>query len=212
MSSDNQEQRDDDAAAFDLSGELTGLFVGEEWDAVLNKLEPFRRRFVEEYLTCFNLAEAYRRSLTSPVGSDDRQAHNHAKSVFKHLDVKRAIREGMALMAKRYERVQDRIIEELTYLGFSNMGDYIDVHKDGFIELDLSKATYEQMSAIQEITVEKIVKGTGDTERTIYRTKFRLYDKYRAMEMLVKRFQIEAPKEKKDPNGDGIEIEGGLPE
>jgi len=205
----NAEQRAHDAHSFELSEELTGKFEGEEWNAILGGLLPFRRRFVEEYLICFNLTESYKRSLKNHDPGQDRYVHNHAKCVWKRSDVKTAIRNGIAYMSARYERVQDRIIEELSYLGFSNMGDYIEIQEGGYVELDLNKATYEQLSAIQEITVEKVIKGSGDNERIIHRTKFRLYDKFRALDMLSKRFGIEAPKKQEDNN---VEITGGLPE
>ena len=45
----------------------------------------------------------------------------------------------------------DRCMQEYAKLGFSNIGDYIDIKPDGRVLLNLGKATREQMAAVETL-------------------------------------------------------------
>lgn len=100
--------------------------------------------------------------------------------------VQARISELVAKKAQKIDLSSDRILEEIARLGYANMLDYMRVDDDGEFVLDFSKLTREQAAAIQEYTVDA-TGGTGDGERKlVMRTRFKLADKTRALELLGK--------------------------
>ena len=101
-------------------------------------------------------------------------------------NIKARISELIAEKTQNLNISADRIIGELARLGFSNMLDYLRVDEDGQFVHDFSKLTREQAAAIQEYTVDA-TGGTGDGERkVVMRTRFKLADKTKALELLGK--------------------------
>jgi len=85
----------------------------------------------------------------------------------------------------KLEITAERIIAEAGKLAFANMEDYV-MHDNGDITPHLTDCTRDQMAAVQEFTVDA-TGGSGDGERKlILRTKFKLADKTRALELLAK--------------------------
>ena len=110
-----------------------------------------------------------------------------ARAQASHLLTKNNVRAKIdALLSKRASKLEitgEKVLEELARLGFSNMMDYIRV-QDGDAYVDLSLLTRDQAAAIQEITVEEYTEGRGEEKRDIKRTKLKLADKAKALEML----------------------------
>lgn len=89
-----------------------------------------------------------------------------------------------------------KVVTEFEKLAFSNMMDFIRI-EGGEPYLDFSRMSREQAAAIAEITVEETTTGSGESQRTQRRTKFKLHDKLaslnglaRYMGMFVERKQI----------------------
>jgi phage terminase small subunit len=76
------------------------------------------------------------------------------------------------------------ILEEVQRLAFANMLDYVGTTKDGDAYVNLSELTRDQAAAIQEVTVEEYTEGRGEGKREIKRTKFKLCDKTKNLELL----------------------------
>ena len=74
-----------------------------------------------------------------------------------------------------------QVVEELAKVGFANMADYVRVQPDGTAYVDLSKATREQMSAVQEIATEEDLSGRGEDTRRVLKVKFKLGSKIGAL-------------------------------
>lgn len=189
-------------------------FQGGEWDATFEHLSQGERVFVEEYLVSFTPAEAFSQSFGLGLTMTAKELHQHGVETMKNPLVKNAIRDGMALMGQKYEGIQNRIVEELSSLSFSNMADYFDIDSEsGEVKLDLAKASYEQMAAVSElvVTVTEIGSPGDERYRRTVNTKLKLHDKFKALTLLTSRFNIAPPVASRD-EGDGFEIVGGLPE
>jgi len=89
-------------------------------------------------------------------------------------------------MGKRADKVgvtAERVLRELSLIGFSNMLDYIQPRDDGLVYLDMSALNRDQAAAIQEVTVDQYQEETGNGEgkRTVNKVKFKLADKRAAL-------------------------------
>jgi hypothetical protein len=90
-----------------------------------------------------------------------------------------AISERITDLAAQSELTVHRMIKELMAVGFSSVGDYMNVGEDGMPWFDLTRCTPEQLSAIQSIEIEENPR-TGSRK-----FKFKLHDKLGGMKMLA---------------------------
>ena len=70
------------------------------------------------------------------------------------------------------------------------MLDYIKTTEEGDAYVDLSNLTREQAAAIQQITVDEFVDGRGKNVREVKRTRLKLADKNRSLELLGKHLKL----------------------
>jgi phage terminase small subunit len=154
------------------------------------KAETRLELFAREYVIGLNGTRAAIASGYSPNG-----AEVTASRLLRNTKVQRLINR---LLAKRFSKLDlkaEQIIEELARLAFSNMMDYIRVNGEGDAYLDFSKLTRDQAAPIQEITSEVYTEGKGGEAREVKRTKFKLSDKAKSLELLgrhLKMFETEA--------------------
>ena len=85
-------------------------------------------RFCQEYLIDLNQTKAAERAKYSK-----KTARSKASQLFTKVNIQERIAELKEERAKRMEVTQDRILEELAILGYSNIKDYIKASTDGFI-------------------------------------------------------------------------------
>jgi len=152
--------------------------IGENGIAVKKDLRY--QIFAGEYVTDLNGTRA-----AIAAGYSKKGADVAAIRLLGNARVRKLIAELIEKRAKHLDLSADKVLEELSRMGFANMMDYIGI-KDGDAYVDLSRLTREQAAAIQEYTVDH-TGGTGDGERRqVMRTRFRLADKTRALELLGK--------------------------
>ena len=154
------------------------IAIGENGTALKKALRY--QIFAREYVTDLNGTRA-----AIAAGYSEKGADVAAIRLLGNARVRKLIAELIEKRAKHLDLSADKVLEELSRMGFANMLDYIGI-KDGDAYVDLSKLTREQAAAIQVITVDA-TGGTGDGERRqVMRTRFRLADKTRALELLGK--------------------------
>lgn len=138
--------------------------------------------FAREYLLDLNGTRAAIAAGYSPA-----TASAQASRLLRNGKVSAIIKTLQAKREAKLDYSADRILNELSLLGFSNMMDFlVPDQASGELRLDFSKLTREQAAAIQEYTVDA-TGGTGDGERKkVMRTRFKLADKTRALELLGK--------------------------
>ena len=139
-------------------------------------LNPKQARFVEEYLVDLNGTQAaIRAGYSVKTASEIAYQHLRKAKIAEAIDKALAERPGIT---------RTRIVDELAMIGFANMRDYIEIQSDGTAYVDLSGLTRDQAAAINELTVDQYVEGSGDEARAVKRVRFKLSDKQAALEKL----------------------------
>jgi phage terminase small subunit len=80
-----------------------------------------------------------------------------------------------------------QVLEELTRIGLANMRDYVGAHGQ---LLDVSQLTRDHTAAIQEITVDTYMDGSGENAREVKRVKVKLGDKRAALVALGRHHKL----------------------
>jgi phage terminase small subunit len=120
------------------------------------------------------------------AGYSQKTAGQQASCLLKNLKVKKLLDAEFSKRAVRAHISQDRVLEEISTLALSNMDDFCTRTEDGRIFLDPTKMTRDQMRCIQEIK-EDTTGGNGDGERRlVVRTTFKLADKAKNLDMLMR--------------------------
>lgn len=133
-------------------------------------------RFVEEYLIDLNATQAAIRAGYSEATARSIGAENLTKP-----DILEAITEAQAKRSERTEITQDRVLQELAKIGFSNMLDYMTITDSGDLVHDFSALTRDQAAAISEVVVEEYAEGRDEDKREVKKIKFKLSDKRAAL-------------------------------
>ena len=121
-------------------------------------------------------------------------AKTTARATASRLLTKSNIQGLVASLTKKHADKLDlsaeKVLSELSSVGFSNMLDYIKTTEEGDAYVDLSNLTREQAAAIQQITVDEFVDGRGKNVREVKRTRLKLADKNRSLELLGKHLKL----------------------
>lgn len=125
------------------------------------------------------------------AGYSETTAAAQASALLKNRKVAARISELHSKRCSKLEVSAERVLEELSKLAFSNMGDYVGADAEGKPQgIQLSKLTREQWACVQEIR-EDTTGGAGDGERkAILRTTLKLADKQKALEALGKHLKL----------------------
>ena len=99
-----------------------------------------------------------------------------AEIINEQVDMEKA---SIDLALQRLSITKERVLLELSNLGFANMKNYITVDDEGKPSIDLSSLTDGQMAAISSITVDEEILAAkpGKQAITTRKTTFKLYDK-----------------------------------
>lgn len=137
-------------------------------------LTPKQKLFCAEYLKDLNATQAAIRAGYSEKTARDIGCENLAKP-----NIQEAIQEAMKAREKRTEITQDRVLEELAILAYSNIKDYIEPQQNakGFVIFkDIDKVSEKEARAIEAIKAN-YKKG---------RIEFKLHSKTKTLEMLCR--------------------------
>lgn len=142
------------------------------------KEELFARNWViDQNATRSYRAAGYKCSTDEVAGASGAQ-------LLKRPRVRKLIDRLLSARASRLEVRADRVLEELQTIAYANMADFTTIQADGSIVTDFSKVTREQMAAVKECTVEEFMDGRGEDAREVRRIRFKLHDKFPALEKL----------------------------
>ncbi len=136
--------------------------------------------FAREYVIDLNATRA-----AIAAGYSEAAAAQTGSKMVRNAKVLKLIDAFQTKRASKLDIKAEKVVEELSRMAFSNMADYMEINEEGKpTGLDLSRLTRDQAAAIQEIT-EDTTGGSGDGERRlVLRTKFKLADKTKSLELL----------------------------
>jgi len=140
-----------------------------------------QQRFIEEYPVDFNATKASQRA-----GYSKKTSYSIGHELLKKPEIQEAIQKRVGKLTTKADITVERIVSELAKVGFSNLGEYFRISKDGEPYIDLSAITPEQSAALQEIMVEDFTDGRGDGARDVRRVKIKTLDKLNALDKLGK--------------------------
>lgn len=147
------------------------------------KLTPKQQRFVDEYLIDLNATQAAIRAGYSPKTADVQ-----ASRLLTNAKVTEAVSKAMKRRETRTEVTQDRVIEELAKIAFSDGSDFAEVVDEQVTDPETGQVTNTQqvhftetknLSKEKKAAISQIKYGKNGVEVTSY-------DKLRALELLGK--------------------------
>ncbi len=142
-------------------------------------------RFCREYIKDLNGKRA-----AIAVGYSAKTADRAASRLLSNVEVRALLVKLTKKHADKLDLSAEKVLSELSSMGFCNMLDYIKTTEEGSAYVDLSNLTREQAAAIPEITVDEYVEGKGKHARKVKRTKLKLVDKIRSLELLGKHLKL----------------------
>ncbi len=136
-----------------------------------NGLTNKQKAFVQEYLVDLNGTQAalragYNKNSAPVVGCEN----------LKKPNIQQAIQEEMEKRQERTRVTQDKVVQELAKLAFSNMRSFAKWSKDGVVLVDSDQLTDDETACVAEITQTETQYG-----KTI---KVKPYNKKDALELL----------------------------
>ncbi len=124
------------------------------------------------------------------VGYSAKTADRAASRLLSNVEVRALLAKLTKKHADKLDLSAEKVLSELSSMGFSNFLDYVKVSKEGDAFVDLSNLTREQSSAIQEVTVDEYVEGKVKHARKVKRTKLKLVDKIRSLDLLGRHLKL----------------------
>ena len=145
------------------------------------KLAPKHARFVAEYVVDLNATQAAIRAGYSP-----KTATVQGPRLLRNARILSAISEKAQRVLEKADVTVDRVVQELALLGFADMRNYLRFDPNGSVYLDWTHMPEHATRVIQEIVQDEYVEGKGEDARLVKRTKFKLYPKTPALDLLAK--------------------------
>ncbi len=135
-------------------------------------LNDKQKRFADEYIIHLNAAQA-----AVQAGYGIANAANQGYRLLQDPEVAWYIQTRQRELQTRLNVTQERVIEEVAKLAFSNMRDFVSVNADGDPVPNFSTLTRDQWASVQEVTVDSYVDGKGPNAKPVKKVKLKLHDK-----------------------------------
>jgi len=145
------------------------------------------QKFVLEYLKDFNGTRAAERANFSK-----KRARITASELVAKRNIQEALAEVAALIFHEDIAIADNVLKELALIAFSDMANYVTIGPEGEVTLKpfdaMPEGASRVVSAVEE-TRRILGVGTGEGKEMVLeiRTKYRMHDKVRALDLLGKR-------------------------
>ena len=111
---------------------------------------------------------------------------NKSHKIFSFPAVRKEMRRREEATRQKYAVSYERLMDELMRMALSSPLDYMNVGPDGFIEIDLAKASADELRAVGEVVVETYVEGRGATARQVRRVKVKPWPKIEAIDKALR--------------------------
>lgn len=137
-------------------------------------LTPKQKIFADEYLIDLNATRAYK--VAYPAVKKDETAAQAGSRMLRNVKVAEYIQKRMDARSKRTEITQDRVLQELAKIGFSNITDFVEIEAYGSQCIVRVKTT-DQMPPDKLGAIAGIKEGANGIE-------IKLNDKGKALELI----------------------------
>lgn len=174
-----------------------GAVAGKDSDTKTGKLTAKQRRFVDEYLIDLNATQAAMR-----VGSPEASARVMGPRWLSKVAVQGAVAERLRERSRRTDITATRVLEEIAYVAFSDLGEAFERDGDTLRLrklIDMPEGTRRAIESIRE----------QPTDKGVMRS-VKLHNKLAALKLLADHLGLEAPKrhELTGENGKPIAVKG----
>lgn len=162
------------------------------------RLRPAEKAFVDAYLaTLGTSARAAGKAIIDMLprkGGEPLDGHTErANRMLRQPHIQLAITERARELSSKFDADANSLLRGIAAIANANMANYVHFDDDGIPYYDFRNVTYDQMSAISEITVEEFTEGRGEDKRDVRKVKLKLHDKQVAQEKLMRFLQLYAP-------------------
>lgn len=143
-------------------------------------LNDRQQRFIDEYLIDLNATQAAIRA-----GYSKKTAYSMGQRLLKHVEVQAAVSEAQEKRAKRTEINQDRVLQELAKIGFSDLRNI--VTSDGQL-VSVQEWDDETAGAVASVEIVQRLSGEYDDGKPVMENvhKIRTWDKVAALDKLAR--------------------------
>ena len=149
-------------------------------------LLPGHKAFLDAYCLSWNARQA-------AVAAGYR--YDEGAHLLQRDDILAALTERQALAAASKEVEISEVVATLTQVLRGNMLDYISIDAEGEPHVDFARVTRDQASVISELNIETREVSRGrQRRREVSRVRFKLHDKLRAAEKLLRHLGAVTPK------------------
>jgi phage terminase small subunit len=138
--------------------------------------------FAYEYIKDLNATQAAIRA-----GYSKKTAYSQGQRLLKNVEVKKLIRQLKKQREKRTKITQDKVLQELAIIGFSDIKNYIKIEEGGgIIAREFKDMPGSSRRAIKGVKEDRTIKEDADGKQvTVYdKIRFDLWDKLKALEKI----------------------------
>lgn len=167
------------------------------------KLTPKQQRFVEEYLTDLNATQAAIRAGYSEKGANVRGSY-----LLANVNIANAIAKAKQDLSERTGITQERILMELSRIGFSDLRNVLTPGGNLLDPRDWDDDTAAAISSFEVVTNSNGEKDKDGRKAIEYTHKIRVWDKNSALEKMGKHLgMFPSRHEHSGPDGGPIEVQ-----
>jgi len=158
-----------------------------------------QQRFIDEYMIDFNGTQAAIRAGYSP-----RTARHQAHQLVTDYRIQAELKARTAKLSEQASITVAEIVERLAAILRATMRDYLRMTAKGELALDFSRATPQQMAAVQHLEIDR---AAGEDADGAKKFRLRLYDKIAAADKLLRHLGAYRDRvEHSGPEGGPIEV------
>ena len=148
---------------------------------IANVADERYRVFANAFLKTLNATEA-----AKVAGYNVKTAASQGSLLLNNPKVKAILEAKRQRLEEKTEITVERCLNELAKVGFGTLKNYFRIDHEGQPEIDLANLTDDEWAALGEITTEVFWDGKGDQARDVKRTKIKLHDKIKPLELMMK--------------------------
>lgn len=174
------------------------------------KLNERQEKFCHKYIECGVATEAMLYAYPSRKSWKKAAIEVAASKILKNGKVMVRVDELRAELRSRSDITKERILNELSKIAFSSIGD---MHTNWDEVVDFERLTTDQKAAIRSISARIVRRQNPDNPDVIESVNIELYDKIKAIERICRMLGFDSPTELNVNKGDdGMRYEDMLKE